>query len=259
MKQRSVDIFAVIAITLIAIILAFVMPQDNVAARIWTLPLVLFLPGYALISALFTKERLGVAERFVFSLGLSLSIAIPGGLLLNLTSFGLRSGSWAVLLGGITIAASVFALIRRRGQASFASGRPWVIGFTFRQGLLLGLALIVVGGAIAVSIIGAQQQPYPGFTQFWILPAGQANTRNVVHLGVKNMEPTPMVYRLVVNINNKPLKIWPAIDVNQSDTWEATLVLPQSAKGSSTKVEAKLYREDAPTKVYRDVFLWLGT
>jgi len=259
MKQRSVDILAVIAITLIGGFLTFVMPPDSVAGRIWALPLVLLLPGYALICALFPKETLGVAERFIFSLGLSLSIVIISGLLLNLTPFGLRSLSWAVCLGSVTVIASIIALIRRQGQ--FNASWVWSghFGFTFRQGLLLSLALIVVGGAIAISIIGAEQQPYPGFTQLWILPASHASAESVVHLGVKNHESTSMMYRLVVDINGNPIKVWPAIDVNQNDTWQTTLVLPQTAQGSNAKVEALLYREDAPTKVYRDVFLWLGT
>ena len=259
MKHRSADLFAVMALTLIAVVLALVTPSNSVAERIWTLPLVLLLPGYAMICALFTKRTLTVLELFIFSMGLSLSIVIVGGLLLNLTSFGLRIASWAVLLGGTTVGASALALIRRRGQSP--SGLPGFgrIGFTFRQWLFLGLAVMIVGGALVVSVIGAQRQPFPGFTQFWILPASAAKAGNVVHLGVKNMESTSMEYRLVVNMNGEPVKVWSAINLNQNDTWQATLVLPQIARGSDAKVEAMLYLQDAPAQIYRDVVLWLGT
>ena len=122
MNYKSVDILVIIALTIIAVALAFTVAPDNVPGRILTLPLVLVLPGYALIAAMFPKQALGGAERAVFSLGLSLVIVILGGLVLNWTSFGLHASSWAVLLACITLGASAVALIRRRGQSISTSG-----------------------------------------------------------------------------------------------------------------------------------------
>jgi len=232
-----------------------------VLIRILTLPLVLVLPGYALTSALFPRRTLGVAEHLVFSLSLSVVIVILGGLLLNWTPFGLRSSSLAVLLAGITLAASAVALVRRRGQSLPAPGwlRMENAGFTLRQGLLLGLAALIVCGAVAVSIIGAERQSYPGFTQLWILPAGGANAENAVRLGVSNMESTAMEYRLAVSVDGKVVKEWPSIDLVPNEKWEATLVLPPTASAGVARVEADLYRTDAPTAIYRHVVLWIGT
>lgn len=262
MKQQAIDIFIVIACTIIAIILVFTVPADNVALRILTLPLVIVLPGYALISALFAHRAAGLIERLVMSLGVSMIIVILGGLILNLTPSGLRSGSWAVLLAGITVAASIVALVRRQGQKRAAlqpSGSSGV-GLTFPQGLLLGLAAIIVGGALAVSIIGAEQQPYPGFTQLWMLPASGANAKNSVLLGVKNMEQTAVDYRLVVKIGSTTIKQWPALDLRSGENWEATLAVPEAQHATNpTRVEALLYRLNAPTTLYRHVELWLST
>jgi uncharacterized membrane protein len=261
MKKRFVDIFAVILLTLISVALAFAVPPDNVAGRIWILPLVLVLPGYALSCALFAKQPAGIPERVIFSLGLSLSIVILCGLLLNLTPFGMHARSWAVLLGGITIAASAIALVRRRGQSGPVSGWSGIgrFGFTFRQGLLLGLAALVVGGAVVVSVIGAEQQPRPGFTQLWILPSGGASTKNAVRLGVSNMETTAMDYRLDVNIDGKVVKEWPSINLHPEGKWEVTFVLPSTNPAGNAKVEADLYRTDVPGKIYRSVVLWLNS
>lgn len=260
MKHRSTDIFAVVATTIVAAVLAVLVPPDIVLIRILTLPLVLLLPGYALVSALFPNHSLGVAERLVFSLGLSMAIVILGGLALNWTPFGLRASSWAVLLAGITLAASAVALVRRRGQSTSAPG--WLgVGniFTLRQGLLLGLAAVIVCGAVAVSIIGAERQSYAGFTQLWILPAGGANAENAVRLGVSNMEAIAMEYTLAVNVDGKGVKEWPSIDLEPNGKWEATLVLPQNGHAGAVRVEADLYRADAPTTIYRHGVLWLGT
>jgi uncharacterized membrane protein len=261
MKKRSIDIIAVIVLTIVAVTLVFTVKPDTMYGRILTLPLVLVLPGYALTSALFTGKTFGIPERLVFSMSLSLVIVILGGLVLNLLPSGLSSDSWAVLLGCITLASSITALVRQRRQGipTFKRLKFSSSGFTFRQGLLLGVAVVIVGGAIAVSIIGAERQPYTGFTQLWILPASGAKTHNTVLLGVNNMEKIDMDYRLDVNVNGKVVKLWPSIELKPGENWEVTLVILQVKNSGSTMVEAVLYRVDAPTTLYRHVELWLGT
>ena len=261
MKHRSIDIFVVIAVTLVAITLVFTVRSDNVPVRILALPLVLVLPGYALTSALFVGQAFGIIERLVFSLGISLVIVISGGLLLDVTPFGLGSDSWAVLLGGITLAASIVTLVRRRRQ-NVSAPHWWGskgIGLTFRQGLLLGMAAAIVCAAIAVSIIGAERQSYPGFTQLWILPVSGATRKDTVLLGVRNMEKAAMEYHLRVKVDGKLVKRWPAIDLKPGEKWEAALVILPAKHVGSTEVEAVLYRADDPTTIYRHVVLWLGT
>ncbi len=258
MKHKSVDLHVVMTITIVDVALVFALPSTNVIGRILTLPLVLVLPGYALTCALFPKRALGILECVVFSLALSLVIVILGGLTLNWMPFGLHTRSWSVLLSGITLIASTVALIRRRGQ--YISASAWLrvdLGLNFRQGLLLGLAAIVVCGAGAVSYRGAAQQPFPGFTQLWILPAGEASTKNTIRLGVSNMELTAMEYNLSVNMDGKVVKVWPSIYLKLNEKWEATLVLPQTTHTRTVRVEALLYQTRAPTKIYRHVVLWL--
>jgi uncharacterized membrane protein len=261
MKYRSVDILVVVALTIAAVALTFIVPPDNVPGRILALPLVLLLPGYALTSALFAGRAPGFAERLVFSLGLSLVIVVLGGLALNWTPFGLQADSWSVLLSGITLGACAITLVRRREQSISASRWSAVgnTGLTFRQGLLLSQAVVVVLGAMIVSYIGAAQQPLPGFSQLWMLPVSGAKSGNAVRLGVSNMELTTMQYSLDVSMGDKLIKDWPSISLKPNEKWQATLVLPQILPAGTTRVEAALYRKDAPTKIYRHVVLWLGT
>jgi len=258
MNQRSLDIFCVMGITIVAVALVFALPSANVPGRALTLPLVLVLPVYALTSALFPRQVLGLPERVVFSLALSLGIVILGGLALNWAPFGLHTSSWSVLLSGITLIASAVALVRRRGQNISASAwlRVVDVGLNFRQGLLLGLAAIVVCGAVAVSYLGAARQPFPGFTQLWILPADGGSAKNTIRLGVSNMELTAMEYNLTVNMDGKVVKVWPSIYLKSNEKWETTLVLPQTTHTGTTRVEASLYQTRAPTKIYRHVVLW---
>ena len=286
MNYKSVDILVIIVITIVAVALAFVVPPDSVPGRILTLPLVLVLPGYALMASVLPRRSLGTVECLVFSLGLSLVIVVLGGLVLNWTPFGLRASSWSLLLGSITLGACAVALARRRElrtchaertrsisalfrtchaermrsiSALYGLLRIKGIGLTFRQGLLLGMAVVIICGAIAISNIGAAQQPFPGFTQLWILPAGGANPKNAVRLGVSNMESTAMEYSLAVNVDGKVVKLWPSIDLKPSEKWETTLMLPQTAHIGAVRVEVVLYRTNAPATIYRHVVLWLGT
>lgn len=260
-KRRFVDLLVVIALTLIAVMLAFVVPASNMVLRIWTLPLIFILPGYALTSALFGKRSFGLLERIVFSLGLSLVGVILGGLVLNLTPFGMRANSWAAFLGSVTLGASVIALVRQRWQGISLSHLPGVrkIGLTFSQALLLGLAVLIIGGAVAVSIHGAEQQPYAGFTQLWILPAdGSARAKDAVRLGVNNMEATVTDYRLVVTMDGRLLTQWTSLDLKPNQQWNTTLLLPQAQHTGSIKVEVMLYRTATPTTIYRQATLWLS-
>src|SRR6266852_7191599 len=176
MNYKSVDILVIIVITIVAVALAFVVPPDSVPGRILTLPLVLVLPGYALMASVFPRRSLGAVECLVFSLGLSLVIVVLGGLVLNWTPFGLRASSWSLLLGSITLGACAVALARRRGlrtchaertrsisalfrtyhaermrsiSALYGLLRIKGVGLTFRQGLLLGMAEVIICGAIA--------------------------------------------------------------------------------------------------------------
>jgi uncharacterized membrane protein len=255
MRKKSIDLFAVITLTSITVALVLRLPPGDMNWRILTLPLVLVLPGYALLSALFPRISLGVAERVVFSLGISPIVVILSGLALNLTPFGLRTNSWAVCLGGITLGASTVALVRRRGQDQPVS--RWLMErITFRQGLLLVLAGVIFYGAVTVSINGASQQTHTAFTQLWILPASGANPNNTVLLGVNNMEPQSENYLLEVDVNGLVANVWPAIKLKPNENWETTFVLQQTGQAGPAKVEAYLYR-DTSTTVYRHVLLWL--
>jgi hypothetical protein len=112
---------------------------------------------------------------------------------------------------------------------------------------------------VAISIVGAERQPRSGFTQLWILPEGGANAEHAVRLGMSNMEATAMEYTLTVNVDGKVVKEWPSVGLEPDGEWKAILVLPPTGQAGAVRVEADLYRADAPTTIYRHVVLWLGT
>lgn len=76
--------------------------------------LVLYLPGYAIIEALYPENRsLGNLERVALSLGLSLAVVPLIGLLLNYTPFGIRLIPIVISLGFFTSVMLIVAGYRK--------------------------------------------------------------------------------------------------------------------------------------------------
>ena len=105
----------VIFLTLLCIPFVLISPFNETPVRIILgLPLVLFLPGYALIAALFIrKDDLDGIERVALSFGLSIAVSPLLGLGLNYTPFGIRLTPILIILSVFTIALAIGAYVRR--------------------------------------------------------------------------------------------------------------------------------------------------
>jgi uncharacterized membrane protein len=89
LKHFPTDLALVILLTLLCIPFVLIPPFNGTPVRIILgLPLVLFLPGYALIATLFLrKDNLDGIERIALSFGLSIAITPLLGLALNYMPF----------------------------------------------------------------------------------------------------------------------------------------------------------------------------
>jgi uncharacterized membrane protein len=77
---------------------------------------VLFLPGYALIEALYPKEEdLSPLERLALSIGLSLALVPLVGLILNYTPWGIRLDPILIALTILTLTLLAFSAYRKYG------------------------------------------------------------------------------------------------------------------------------------------------
>lgn len=258
MSQRTKDLIVIAAIIIIALtMIDITMFETALSAGIvrvlFALLMVLFLPGYAITAALFPGRMIGSAERLLFGMGLSLIVAILGGLILHWLPGTIHASSWSILFGGITIMATIIAFLRRRKSPPPESEEP---GFhlTLPQGLLITLAVALVGGAFLVNRVGAIPQRTSVFTQLWMLPSDSADP-NSLRLGVRNHELQEMNYRLQVTNGTLPVGEWPVITLGPDELWESTIALPAMQPGMET-VEALLYRLDQPDAVYRRVLFW---
>jgi len=232
------------------------------AARVLVaVPFALILPGLALTFAAFPAGRLDVPERILFTLGLSLAVVTVGGLALHLTPWGLRPASWAALLGAIVCGAGGVAVARWRGvaRARAADAAPDAAATTWRpsgvQAVQCALAILVLAGALTLTIWGAQGQSTVGFTQLGII-AGGAPDAPIARLGVTNQEPATTRFRLNFAIDQRLVQTW-SLTLEPGERWEEALPLAADVPPTAT-IEAILYREESPDTIYRRVQIQRG-
>ncbi len=258
MRLKNLDLLIAEIIAVLNIVWAL---QPNHPA--WTsfigitlaLPLIFILPGYMLIGAIFHQRTLIASHRLILSIGLSLALDILSGFLLNVLPGGVQAFSWAVLLGLLTTVFALFVAYFRRG-GQLQGTRPIRLRFNISGYLLLSLAIAVAVLSVMYSLVGAEQQPRPGFTQLWILPATQPDNSCAVRLGVRSFEATSVNYRVTMTMNGNPLHTWSLVVLTPEQTWHQ-LVLVSPGTAHSMYIDVRLYRLDQPQSVYRNVHLTL--
>ena len=97
----------------LAIVLGFLIVPD--AARVvFGLTLVFFIPGYAMVYALFKEDEIDGIERVALSVGLSICVVILDGLLLNFTPRGFTLDQIVISLSVISTVFTAIGYMRRR-------------------------------------------------------------------------------------------------------------------------------------------------
>ena len=116
-ERVPADLTLMILLTLSCIPFVLCPPLNETPVRVVLgLLLVLFLPGYSLIAALFPgKDDLDGIERIALSFGLSIAVVPLLGLALNYTPYGIRLVPILVVLSVFTVLLAVVACVRRRG------------------------------------------------------------------------------------------------------------------------------------------------
>lgn len=163
----------------------------------WLLiPLVLFLPGYAIAALVFPPGSVGPAERGIYAVTLSIAVAAVGGLVLQLV-IGLDRASWAVLLVVITLLCAVPGVRLGRYPKPRRPRLPWALP-------LVMVAFAAAGLVSALAVVSAHDgqrdsSARTNFTDFWMVPARTAAAPEgsfVVGLRSHEREPSRYLLRL---------------------------------------------------------------
>lgn len=257
MFRRPNDLIVVIVAAVLCAILTQVAAAVPLLRLLGALPLVLFLPGYAITIACFPTRSLGVPEQILLSLGISFSVAALSGLVLYWLHLGLWSGTWAIVLSLIVVCATAVAWKRRKRSHSATASLPKIhLNVSFRDSLLLGLAVLVTAVAVGLARMPTPPSGVSGYTLLWMIPAGDGNT-NDYRLGVNSLEFSATTYRLQVTVDGQTAYDWPDLRLAPGGSWETPIALPSDRAGV-VPVEAMLYRLDNPDVVYRWIKLQHG-
>jgi uncharacterized membrane protein len=261
MRWNLADLVLVSGFALAALTITLLGVEHPALRLLLGLPLAVLLPGYALTAALFPHPTLPGTDRALYTLGLSLCALILSGFALNALPWGLVPKSWAVILAELTLGGCVVAFARRHLLLAMPETLPpatkdeqrAAYGLSLGQGLLVGLALIVVVGAIALAHTGAQKRPAADVLQLWMLPEGDATG---VRIGINSVGPAEGEFRLQLRRDGYLIHEWPTISLKPGDRWADRLSLAGRQPGEGA-FEAILYRTETPHTIFRQVTIWI--
>ena len=204
------------------------------------LPLILILPGYATAAVLFPAGTIGVAERSLYTLTLSIAIAGIGGLLLQLF-IGLDRTSWGVLLAAVTVVIASAGLIlggeRPAPQVSLPSMLPLVAAAFLLAGAIAALAIVSARHGLA------EGQARIAFTDFWLVPTGPAGASSQVEtlsVGLSSHERYTYRYKLRIS-RGASVIVHRKIELRPGHRWLGHLTV--TAPPGGTPIVARLFRE----------------
>lgn len=256
MRRRYLDLLLTIAIALINVACALIPIKLPLLAFFLALPLIFFLPGYALIDILSYKSHLSALYRFVVSVVLSVVIDILGGFMLNFFPIGLGKTSWAELLGLLTIVFTLIAIGLRR-KSTEKDARPSKFYFRFYEYVLVGLSILLVILTLQYSAV-QKAQSQTGFTQLWMLPSAPVNNNCAVQLGVRSFEVSSVTYRITMNLNGVPVQTWQSLALKPQQEWDQLVQIHPKIVGAAIYVEIALYKTSDLKTVYREVHMTLN-
>ncbi len=286
-KQTTpTDIKLVIALVLITdlfVLLPFL--NDSPLRTVLGLPMVLFLPGYALIAALFPgKDDLDGIERIALSFGLSIAVVPLIGLGLNYTPWGIRLVPILVFLTNFTIIMSIVAIYRREALGNDAFSVPFreIYGFLkaevqekpeSRLDRILTIILVISILASVMTLVYVVVTPKQGekFTEFYILgPERMADDYRTqleqgesvdVIIGVVNHEYSVVNYSIEIRLDNDTIETPQSlshISLAHNVTWEKPVSFVPGVTGENMKLQYLLYKDGNITEPYRDLHLWIN-
>ena len=239
------------------------------------LPLVLFIPGYILLSALFPgRGSLSGIERITFSIGLSIAVAIIIGIILNYTP-------WGISLYPILISATIFVVVTAsvawyRSLKSYEEFSITVninlsrwretAGLDKILSLSLVVAVLIALGSIGYVIAVPKHEQL--FTEFYILSLdGKAENypRQAVLgepveiiIGIVNHEDIVISYLVDIRVNDIENSQVSTEELANGDRWEEMVSFVPQSSGAGQKVEFWLYRTgEAEPCLEKPLYLYL--
>ena len=211
----------VIAVWMLLAVLSIYVPfiNETFIRVIFTVPVILFIPGYVLIAALFPeKKSIDGIERFALSVGLSIAVVPLIVLVLNYTPFGIRLNPIVISLVLFTLIMMIITLYRR---ARLSDEEKFAVPFEkvkpalkeelfpknqgkFDKALSIILIAAIIVAAVTTVFVIAFPKDGEKFTEFYILGEDKmaddypekfpVNSQQFVWIGIGNHEYRDVTY-----------------------------------------------------------------
>jgi uncharacterized membrane protein len=257
MKKRNRDLFLLLILAIMNMVWAYFPQHFVVIALVLALPLVFLAPGYLLLELLTREREHDGTKHLLLTLGLSLSIDILGGFLLNILSVGLTAITWSVFLGAVTVAGALLCMLKRRRWQVYGDQKQRDLPTRY-EFLLMTLVLYVVLFAFIYTTNNIVDQKYQRFTQFWLSLDNHQSHICAIQPGIYSSEASTTTYRVDVKENNRLAAHWSSITLVPQQKWQGKLPIAiQDTQTTQLQIEANLYRQQEPNSVYRTVQLLL--
>jgi uncharacterized membrane protein len=262
-------------LTIVLILVASFIPS-NIPRLIFGVPFLLFIPGYALMAALFTKkEGMGGIARVALSFILSVALVALIGFILSYTPWGIKLEPVLYTIFGFVLIISFVAWWRQRKlteQERFSieiNIKLPGLGQSVGDRTLNIILIITILGAIGVvSYTIIKPKPREAFTEFYILgqegKAGnypvdlRVGVKSGVGVGIINHEGEEAIYRVEVLMSGKKLTETGPITMVNGQKWEnAVDIIPEEA-GDDQKLEFLLYKGNELEPYLEPIYLWVN-
>ncbi len=284
-EKRNFVFDLILTLLLVDLSMVFVLvpPFNQTPLRVvFALPLLLFLPGYALICTIFPKKsELSGIERFTLSIGLSIAITVFDGFAISVTPWRFRPMPIVFSLSAIT---TFFVLVATLVRLRISSNERYYFDFStisefirsiredkepasdIEKALIIALigSIIIASGMFIYAKLTFKEER---FTALYILGKGgkAENYPTELYLleptpiivGVENYEHALVNYTLQVKLGGYLLHEQ-RITLKHGEKWEDKVNVTPKHVGKRMKLEFLLYKENNPS-VYRSVHLWVNS
>ncbi len=259
--------------------------NDGVIRFVLALAVVLFVPGYMLIAAVYPgKDSLGNMERLLLAVTFSVILVPMACLVLNYTIWGIRLDPVIVVITLMTGFFTIVAFLRRLALPAdrrLSFSLDWLYGDARKLLLpsskssldvfilvVLLLSIVSVAAMVAYSVMG--NRPADRYTELFlcdnngsmgiyptVLWPGQNYS---VVAGISNYEGGDRVYDLVVNFDDgkAPFDFYrERIPVRDNQAVKRTIFLRPTRPWDDARVTFSLYNADDNQTPYRQCYLLL--
>jgi S-layer protein (TIGR01567 family) len=273
-----IDLIAVAILVGLCILFVLVEPFNETPLRIpFSLIILLFLPGYALIAAMFPKmgEISGI-ERFTLSIGLSIAIMVFDGFAISVTPYLFRPTPLILTLSVITLLLLLVTVITRtltlEDKRYFVDYQGFIESLRADDEKMTDIERMLFIALIGSIIIASSMLIYAKltfedeeFSALYILgPDGKAEgyqknfyigEPGTITVGAENYEHAATDYMLQVKLGTGVLETR-KITLAHKEKWLEDITFVPDRTGDRLKLEFVLYKDG---KSYRSVHLWVNS